>query len=176
MQHVILGLLLVHGPLTLYAVQRQFTAGVSLFYSASFGSIQRALRQLVDRGLVDVASPGERGQKPYSITADGEREWREWMRHPITGSDAETTALAKVFFLGAVDTAERAAVLSTIRERITADLAELDGTAEGIDRVDVPAEFADLLRFQRATLDYGIRAHRLALEWVAELEAGPVRG
>lgn len=174
MQQVILGLLILHGPLSLYAVQRLFEQGVSLFYSASAGSIQRALRQLAEQGLATTtdASTGARGSKPYAVTDAGRRAWKEWMLSPLVGGDAETTMLAKAFFLGLVtDPSERARVVATIRTRIATDLAELESVATGLDAADVPPEYADVFAFQRATLDYGIRSHRLAREWCEELGA-----
>ncbi len=46
---------------------------------------------------------------------------------------------------------------------------------------EVPAEFAEVFRFQRATLDYGLRSHEHARDWFEALstrlgDAGSVRG
>ena len=49
MRFLILGILL-DGPLSLYDMRKQFAAGISLFYTASSGSIQRALGQLARMG------------------------------------------------------------------------------------------------------------------------------
>lgn len=174
MQNVILGLLLL-SPMSLYDLHRAFTQGVSLFYSASFGSIQRALRQLADAGLVVVeAMPDDpRGKKLHSITSAGREAWAAWMHEPVTGADPETTMLARVFFLGLLeDDADRAAVVATLRARVETDLAGLRGAAGSLDAQDVPREFAAAFRFQRATLDYGLRAHELASRWLDELDAG----
>ena len=175
MQQVILGLLILHGPLSLYAVQRQFQQGVSLFYSASFGSIQRALKQLAEQGLAtvaDAAAADARGSKPYTVTDAGRRAWREWMLSPVTGGDVETTALARTFFVGLLEErSERRQVVAAIRVRVASDLAELQAVAEGVDAAAIPAEFADVFAFQRATLDYGIRSNLLALTWCDELTA-----
>lgn len=171
MQNVILGLLLL-SPMSLYDVHRAFTQGISLFYSASFGSIQRALHQLLDAGLVTAeAEPGNpRGKKLHTITPAGRQTWAEWMREPVTGGGAETTILARVFFLGLVeDNAERAAIIATLRQRVAADLAELRAAAEGLDAQVFAAQFAGVFEFQRATLDYGLRSHELALVWLDEL-------
>lgn len=179
MQHVILGLLLTHGPLTLYAIKQLFSEGISLFYSASFGSIQRSLRQLAENGLVVVSAhpQGARGSKPYSITDDGRAAFLAWMTGPIEGSDAETTALSKTFFLGVLDERDRGAVLDTIRTRLEHDLSELEQVAHTLDAMTLPEEAASLFAFQRATLDYGIRAHTLARDWFAALDDdGTVRG
>ncbi len=171
MPFVILGLLLLAGPLSLYDVHKHFTGGISLFYRASYGSIQRALTQLIVDGQVSVTSAvgDPRGKKLHTPTAAGAQAWREWMRSPVTGSDAETTMLARVFFLGLLDASERDEVVALLAARVDDDLAGLYDFAAALDGADVPAEHAHVLRYQRATLEYGIRAHELARGWLSEL-------
>jgi DNA-binding PadR family transcriptional regulator len=171
-QFVILGMLW-GGPLSLYAVRQRFASVVSLFYSASFGSIQRALRILVDDGFASVADDpaSARGARLYTVTDAGREAFRSWMRAPLTGSDLEQTMLAKVFFLGRLDDpAERAAVLAVIRGRIDAEAARLTALGDAL-----PAALADdpLARPQLATLDYGRRSLALARTWITELEQAP---
>lgn len=170
-QHVILGLLLLL-PMSLYDLHRAFGQGISLFYSASFGSIQRALRQLVELGHVDVepAPDDPRGKKLHTITPSGRAAWRAWMHEPVTGADAETTVLARVYFLGLIDDGpERSEIVGVLRNRVSGDLDGLRVAAAGVDAQQIPSEFAGVFAFQRATLDYGIRAHELALDWLDEL-------
>lgn len=172
-QFVILGLLLT-GPLSLYDVRRHFSAGISLFYSASFGSLQRALRGLLADGSVTVSdAEGARGRKLYAITEQGRERWRAWMLAPIPdGSQAETLALAKVYLLGRLDDeTERRTVLDTIRESVTSALgslgtlaAELDGAA-----ATVPESLQTAFAYQRATLAYGVRAHEVLVDWIDEV-------
>jgi len=173
-QFVILGLLL-SGPLSLYDVHKRFRAGISLFYSASFGSLQRALTQLVSQGDVTVADDpaSPRRKKLHSITADGRRRWREWMLDPLPeGADAETLMLAKVFQLGHLSSSEeRRAVLDLARQRAAASLAELRALEAQLDAQEVPAEHRGVFRYQHATLDHGLRASELALSWIDELRA-----
>ncbi|MHC2999376.1 hypothetical protein OB08_09340 [Microbacterium sp. HJ5] len=172
MQFVILGLLMLT-PMSLYDLHKQFAAGPSLFYSASFGSIQRALRQLVAQGLVTVADAAgsARGRKVHEVTAAGVEAWRAWMHEPLGGANAETAMLAKVFLLGLMPAgAERVGALAVLRRSAEAGLAGLREVARGLDEAPVPPEYADVFRYQRATLDYGLRSHELALTWLAELD------
>ncbi|MBS3180402.1 MULTISPECIES: PadR family transcriptional regulator [unclassified Pseudoclavibacter] len=169
MRFVILGLLL-GGPLSLYEVQRRFASVISLFYSASSGSIQRALRTLTEDGFVTVAEDTDspRYRKLHHVTTEGRAAWRSWMLEPITGSDLEQAMLARVFFLGHLpESGERMLVLATIRTRADAELERLDAIAA--TRPDA-AELARVQMFPFATLDYGVRSTRLALEWLRELE------
>lgn len=169
MRFVIIGLLL-GGPLSLYEVERRFSSAISLFYSASSGSIQRALRALVEDGHVTVADDPEskRRRRLHRVTTAGREAWRAWMLEPITGSDLEQAMLARVFFLGRLDEqGERMQVLTSIRTRAEAELERLDAIA-ATRPTDTQLDQAQAYPF--ATLDYGVRSTRLALEWVRELE------
>ena len=174
MQYVILGLLL-GGPLSLYDLQKRFAASISLFYSASSGSIQRALRQLVADGAVTVddADSGRRGRKVYRIGDSGRARWREFMLAPIpAGTDAETTVLAKVFLLGRLEEgADRAAVVDGIRRHVADARATLLTLATDVDTraAGLTEDERRLYAYQRATLDYGIRAHALLADWIDEV-------
>lgn len=172
MAHVILGLLLIR-PQSLYDLVKNFETAVSLFYSASSGSIRRALETLLMRGLIEVdqAEPGARGRKAYRVTDAGHREFHEWMTGPMTGPDAEAAALPRLFFLGLLEPKERGDVLTRIEARIEQDLAALETLDERLDSVEVPEGYADVAAYQRATLDYGIAASRFALDWFRELSA-----
>jgi DNA-binding PadR family transcriptional regulator len=164
--HVILGLLLI-APQSFYDLIRGFEAGVALFYSASSGSIKRALDALLARGCIEVASveAGGRGRKVYRVTDAGREEFRAWMTAEPAGPDLETAALARLYFLGLLDPVDRVPVLRRIAARIETDLAALSALDERLDTLDVPEEHRDLATHQRAALDYGIASHRFMLDW-----------
>jgi DNA-binding PadR family transcriptional regulator len=172
MANVILGLLLSIGPQTIYDLNKQFEAGVSLFYRASLGALRTALAGLLDRGEVSVVEvvEGGRAKKRYSVTDAGRDAFDTWMRDPITASDAETAAMSKTFFLALVPALdERVAIIDGIIDRVIADAAALDALAERLDALEIPAEHAEHFRFQRATLAYGIGAHQHAIEFFRAL-------
>lgn len=171
MQFLILGILL-DGSLSLYDVRKRFAAGISLFYAASFGSIQHALGQLESQGWVtraDVEGSGRR-KKLYIISETGRQAWREWMQAPITGSDAEATMLAKVYLLGRLPATERGECIAVLRDRILADADRLATLVDEFDPAGIPDDAHEVYRYRRATLDYGIRTHALAVQWLDELE------
>ncbi|MGR0219820.1 helix-turn-helix transcriptional regulator [Agromyces sp. ZXT2-6] len=174
MGHVILGLLMLLGPQTLYSLNKQFERGPSLFYRASFGSLQSALRGLLAAGHVTVheTTEGGRNKKNYSVTDAGERAFHAWIRSPLTGGDLEVAALSRLFLLGLVeDPAERRDILDRIVGEVERELASLDEFAGVLDAQadDVPEQYRAVFRYQRATLDYGLMAHRAALAWFREL-------
>ena len=166
MAHVILGLLLIK-PQSLYDLVKSFEAAVSLFYSASSGSIRRALETLLTRGLIEVdeVQQGARARKAYRVTDAGRQEFHSWITGPVTGPDAEVAALPRLFFLGLLEPAERAEILPRITARIQDDLARLESLAERLDTMEVPEGFDEVFTYQRATLDYGLAGHRFALDW-----------
>lgn len=166
MAHVILGLLLLR-PMSLYDLIRAFEAGISLVYSASSGSLKRALDGLLDRGHVEVESVegAARGRKVYRVTDAGRAAFRDWMRSEVSESDAETASLSRLFFLGLLTEPERSDVLAHIESRLAADLARLEALGLEVDRADVPPELAEVATYQKATLDFGLASHRFALDW-----------
>lgn len=165
MSHVILGLLLI-APQSLYDLGKAFESGISLFYSASTGSIKRALDSLLARGLVSKAEDGARGRKLYRVTPEGEAEFFAWLREAPTGSDAETAILSRLFFLGHLPAEERAGVLAGFRERMDAERARFEALGAHLDALSVSEEHREIFAYQRATLDYGLAAAEQARDWL----------
>ncbi|MTH67204.1 PadR family transcriptional regulator [Agromyces bracchium] len=174
--NVILGLLILLGPQTLYSLNTQFQRGPSLFYRASFGSLQSALRGLVASGYVTVEGvvEGGRSKKFHTITDEGVAAFHAWIRSPLAGGDLEVAALSRLFLLGLVDDAdERRDILDHITSEVERELARLEEFAAALDEQAraVPEEYREVFRYQRATLDYGLMAHRAGLAWFRELAA-----
>lgn len=176
MSHVILGLLMLLGPQTLYSLNKQFEQGPSLFYRASFGSLQSALRGLLAAGHVTVreTTEGGRNKKIHEITDAGSRAFHAWIRSPLTGGDLEVAALSRLFLLGLVeDAGERRDILEHIIAEVERELAGLEEFATVLDAqaASVPEGYLTVFRYQRATLEYGLMAHRAGLSWFRELAA-----
>lgn len=174
---MILGLLMLLGPQTLYSLNKQFERGPSLFYRASFGSLQSALRGLLAAGHVTVHATTERGRnkKNYSVTDAGLRAFHDWIRSPLTGGDLEVAALSRLFLLGLVEDAdERRGIIDHITVEVERELARLEEFADALDAqaVEIPDAYRGVFRYQRATLDYGLMSHRAALAWFRDLAAG----
>src|SRR5688572_24834517 len=136
MGNVVLGLLLMLGPQTLYDLNKQFEAGISLFYRPSLGGLSSAMNGLLAKGFVSFHETVENGRskKTYTVTPEGGAAFFAWLSEPITGGNLEVIALSKVFFLGLVtDKAGRRSILRDIVDRIERDEAELLGLAEQLD-------------------------------------------
>lgn len=167
MENVVLGLLIIQS-LTLYDLNRAFKQGISMFYSASYGSLQVAVKNLLADGLISFTEQVEKGRnkKIYSITAQGEGAFFAWMLAEIPANRLEVTALSKVYFLGLIREAEQrkrivGEILGKI-DQVQTDLVKMD---EEIRRIGIPDSYRDIFTYQLKTLDYGIQSHRFARDW-----------
>ncbi|WP_309067668.1 helix-turn-helix transcriptional regulator [Microbacterium sp.] len=170
MAHVILGFLMI-APMSLYELVKAFESSVSLFYSASTGSIKRALDILRADGRIEAAAehPGARGKKTYRLTDAGRRAFHDWLTAAPDGPDLETAALSRLFFLGLLAPDERAPVIERILGRIDGELAVLTAVDAQLKHMPVADEHRELVPYQRATLDYGLTGLRTARDWFGEL-------
>mgnify|MGYP000981527129 CR=1 FL=1 len=177
MAHVILGLLVMFGPQTIYRLNKFFEAGISLFYAASLGALRQSLTRLLADGWVSVEDEpdGKRLKRVYTVTESGAEAFRTWMIGPITERRLETVALSKLYLLGALpDVADRIAALESVVDRARADEAVLQSVAPTIQHADVPEEFREIARYQLHTLEYGLRSHEVGRAFFEQLLADEI--
>ena len=72
MDNVILGFLLLHSR-TIYQLRERISQGLNLMYSSSMGSIQAAVKKLLNYQYISYEETVEKGKykKVYSITDSG---------------------------------------------------------------------------------------------------------
>lgn len=172
MSHVVLGLLIIVGPQTIYTLNKLFQEGVSLFYAASLGSLRSALARLLEDGAVTYteSTSNGRAKKTYSITPHGRTVFHEWMLSPLTERDLDTAALSRLYFLGAIDEpGERRRILDGISARAAEDHTRLQQLARLVDGTHIPDEYADLAHYQRQTLEYGLQSLAHGRDFFAHL-------
>lgn len=170
MEFVVLGLLMIQ-PLTIYELNKSFQGGISLFYSASLGSLQTAIKKLLTKGHVSFQISREgRRKKTYRIEDSGAEAFRHWMFQDVPQSKLEVTALSKVYFLGLIETKEeRLAVLDTILAAIDISTKELNAMAEMYQEVEIPDSYRQIFTFQMDTLNYGQGATGFGAQWFRDL-------
>lgn len=170
MEFVILGLLMIRSQ-TVYELNQSFKTGVSLFYSASYGSLQTALKKLLEKGWVSFSEEVENGRhkKVYAVQPAGKEAFAAWMKSETPDSKLEVTALSKMYFLGLVtDAGERRDILREITDKTEQALAGLEALNRELGQMEVPEAYRGLFRYQLKTLEYGIGAHRFARDWFAK--------
>ncbi|QVQ51738.1 PadR family transcriptional regulator [Spiractinospora alimapuensis] len=173
MKFLILGLLLTHS-MSLYELHARFASGLGHIYSASYGSIHRALRQLHEAGDVMLVSDSvaPRNAKRYTATDQGRQAWRDWMRNPLRTEDSEASMLARVLLLGCLDSpAERETVLRALHTRALVDLQELRSIDPALSHATDhhPPHSRPGLHYSRVTLDYRLRTAQGTVTWLERL-------
>jgi DNA-binding PadR family transcriptional regulator len=157
---VILGILGVAGPHSGYEIKQLVDHSARFFWAASYGQIYPELRRLEGAGLVSAKDDpaGGRARVRWSITAAGRRALRAWMTAEDDGGTFEMRdeGMLRLFFLGAVPEAERAAVLERIVARHRATVRQLEGIRP------LAASAPD--QYPSAVLETGIAYHT----WMAD--------
>ncbi len=172
MEYVVLGLLHLK-VMTIYELNSAFKQGISLFYSASYGSLQVAVKKLLTAGWIVASECVENGRKKkyYEMTPDGHVAFMAWMVQEYPqGNKLEVTLLSKLFFLGLIESKEERSRL--IEKMIVA----VDEACQIMMQADkelqaLPAEIQThpVFYYQYKTLQYGLNGHHHALEWFKQL-------
>ncbi|MET8874211.1 PadR family transcriptional regulator [Nocardia sp. NPDC004604] len=105
--HIVLGLIARHGPLTPYELKARLEESVDYFWPVPHAQLYRIPVRLAERGLLDEeAEQGGRRRRLFHLTDKGRAELRRWLADP-RNPPAETRdpAQLKLFFadLGAPD-------------------------------------------------------------------------
>lgn len=171
MEYVVLGFLFFR-PMTVYDLNKAFEQGVSLFYSASLGSLQISLKKLLNEGFIDFTERVENGRrkKYYHLNDSGSTAFFQWFHSDIPSSKLEVGILSRVFFLGHLEPLEvRQAFLKTTIHRVETDLEPLKALKASLQQMSIPPEAQVTFKYQVSTLDYGIMTHEGALVWLKDL-------
>lgn len=158
MEYLILGLLLL-APMTGYELQRFIKQNLALICSSSAGSVQTALTKLEKEGRIAAAETveGRRRKKTFSITPAGRQAFAAWVARPMQAGKVKNMELARLFFLGLAQPAQRAAA---IREQFRKAQAGPLPPGQNWDEV---------FRFQGCTIEYGIAAAEFERQWYSGL-------
>jgi DNA-binding PadR family transcriptional regulator len=67
------------GPKTGWELLQEVERGLQRFWNVTSSHVYRELKALESRGLVRAVAPAPRDRRPFTITAPGRREFREWL-------------------------------------------------------------------------------------------------
>lgn len=165
---VILGLL-SHEELTGYEIKKRMDTALKYFWGASYGSIYPTLAGLVERGLADKREAGEnkRNKIIYTITEEGRRYLKEWLRQPVEKDEVRYETLLKLFFGNEGGPEQALRHIEAFREKIMQELPYLLG-AEKVLKEHLDEDTTH--RYYLLTVEFGIRTYRTYLEWCDEAE------
>lgn len=113
MDYIILGLLMLSSR-TIYQLRSRIDKGLNLMYSSSTGSIQAAIKKLLDSGYIDYRDICENGRnkKEYFITEAGRQEFGSWINSPIDSAGMKCPELSKIYFMGFSEWENRVEIIS----------------------------------------------------------------
>ncbi len=160
MEFVILGLLIMR-PLTAYDINNSFKQGISLFYSASYGSIQAALKKLLKKESATFEQFIENGRnkKLYTVTESGRESFFEWMFSDISETNNDSIVYAKLFFLGLVqEKKDKADIIRNIILLHEKQDCQLRETKKAAYEHDIPEEHVDIFTYNMKCLEHGMSA------------------
>ncbi len=175
MEYLILGLLLL-APMTGYQLQQFIRQNLSLICSHSAGSVQAALAKLERDGFATSTetAQGKRHKKTYSITEAGREAFSAWVARPMQAGKNKNMELARLFFLGMADPAQRTAAIRDYLEQTVRMQAMLEAIRERFRQarsgpLSPGRDWEPVFRFQGYALEYGIAAARFEQEWYTHL-------
>lgn len=101
MENIILSLLLLKS-MTIYEMRAFIQKNLSTVCSDSMGSIQSALKKLMEKECITFREYAKKGvlKKEYQITEAGMQQFREWIEVPMNLQKGKNMEEGKFFFLG----------------------------------------------------------------------------
>lgn len=124
MENIILSLLLLKST-TIYEMRTYIQKVLSTVCSDSLGSMQIAIKKLLEKGYVSVTEYVENNtlKKQYSITPEGVEYYKTWAGTPINIQKMKSMEVGKIFFLGIAPGERRVEFLKSY-------IADLEGEYE----------------------------------------------
>jgi PadR family transcriptional regulator, regulatory protein AphA len=169
-EFVILGLLALR-VMTVYEINKALERGVSLFYSASFGSINTAISKMLEKGWVSGEEKVENGRnkRVFHLTPAGMDAFQDWLNSEIEAEKVKDPALTRLYFMGFAPAAERIRVLETHIQKLRQTLGKLELIHQQAAEIETPPGLEDARRFQLFTLDYGRAFYAFNIAWYQNL-------
>ncbi len=171
MEFIILGILLFK-DMTIYEINTSFKKGLFLIYSASYGSLQNAVKKLLKKEFITFRETVENGRnkKIYSIGPSGEQYFYDWMYDEVDVKKLETNILSKIYFLGFIkEKNDRLKIIDDMIQKTEKVRDELAGYSQMLNTLELNAYEKESAFYQFKTLDYGVMSHDAALEWLKKL-------
>ena len=170
MDNIILGLLLLSGR-TIYQLRDRIDKGMNLMFSSSMGSIQAAIKKLLGSGYIAFTEIVENGKykKVYHITDNGRTYFLQWINSPMEDTAPKFPNLAKVYFMGFAQQENREKSILQQLEHLKQQYALLDAICSEGAAMEVPQEYADILKFQLQSALYGRDLIKFIIDWFENL-------
>lgn len=170
MEFVILGLLALRA-MTIYDINKALEKGISLFYSASFGSINAAIGKMLIKGWLSAEEKVENGRnkKVFSLTPAGQQAFQAWLGSEIDREKVKDPALTRLFFMGMLPIEQRIPLLEAHIDSLRQTLDALNIIRESSINMQVEEALQDIFDYQLFTLQYGCDFYTFNINWYQNL-------
>ncbi len=170
MENIILGLLLLR-PRTIYQLRKRIDEGLNLMYSCSTGSIQAAIKKLLQNGFIRVNELTENGKlkKIYSITHSGKNYLNAWLNSPIDNGASKNPELSKIYFFGFTEKEARIKLIENYITELNKMLSDLTKICNEGAKLSSENQDNDIFYFQLQTAKYGRDLTEFNIEWYSRL-------
>ena len=150
MEHIILSLLLLKG-MTIYEMRTYIQQNLSTVCSDSLGSIQIAIRKLLDKEYVDVQEYIDNNtlKKRYRVAEKGVIYFKEWIGTPMNIQKMKNMEEGKFFFLGMASKEKRIAFIRAYIESLGAEYDKLCQIQQFVDNTKDSVIESNILRISK---------------------------
>ncbi|MCL2254340.1 MAG: PadR family transcriptional regulator [Lachnospiraceae bacterium] len=188
MDKLILGILMLR-RLTVYEIRTMIKANFRAMCSDSLGSIQAAVKRLLNADLISYSEYVEKGinKKQYSITEKGRAEIMEWLSKPAIIAASKNMEMGKLLFMGYLPREQQKLIIKDIIKHLEDELSYLlvikaSITEEGKAAIieywqtdtdyygEVIAKSEQIEIFEELTLQHGIDSVKFNIEWFKKME------
>lgn len=184
MDILILGILMLN-KCTIYEMRKQIDLNFTAMSSSSMGSIQAAVKKLLQNGMAIFNEYVENGvnKKVYEITDAGKEYFRAGISKPMAYKE-KSMELIKFFFMGFADKDKRLDLIEAYIAELGNSLAFLEQVKRTVDSLpEINADYLlslrdsgitseltvadaqDIAFFQAAMLDLSITKIKAEIEW-----------
>lgn len=166
MDNIILGLLFLQNR-TIYQLRARIDQGLYLMYSSSMGSIQAAIKKLLNNGYINYEEMVEKGKykKVYCITESGKEHFLQWINAPIEEQNIRCPDLVKVYFMGFSDKENREANIQNYLSFLKEQYCVLDVICEEAKNIEIPEGSKEIFNYQFVSALYGKELYKFNIDW-----------
>jgi len=134
-ENIILSLILLK-PMTIYEMRAYIQQNISTVCSDSLGSMQAAIKKLIEKGYVIVTEYVENNtiKKRYSVTSEGVKYYKGWVGTPINIQKMKSMEEGKFFFLGIAPGEKRVAFLKAYISDLEEEQKKLLAIKDYVDK------------------------------------------
>ena len=166
--HILLGLI-KYKPNTGYNIKTAFQNSIHFFWDVSLPQIYRTLNSMEDKGWLESAiepQEGKPNKKRYRISAEGEKQFHEWLECGPVDMPSKDELLVKLFFGQFMDRDVLAAHIKKRRAQAGQFLEAAESEiAPSVEDYARRAGRKQDMAFWLLTLEFGRRRARMTQEW-----------